>query len=238
MATFVAVHGAWSAGWAWHRLHAPMTKRGHRLLTPTCTGLGERSHLLHPLIDLRTHIEDVCQVLEYEDLEDVILIGHSYGGMVVTGVADRMADRLRQLIYLDALLPMHGESVLDLLPPAHVESIRTQVAEQGHGWLIPAPALPPDTPDEEVMRASTRRHAQPLRTFTEPLMLRHEPPVRKCAYIFCRRINPYDSFRRSAQRAKSSDGWIHLEMDASHNPHITCPDELAEVLDDLAGRAG
>src|SRR5262245_39180804 len=113
MAMFVVAHGAWSAGWAWKKMHALLSKAGHRLVTPTYTGLGERAHLAHRDIDLETHILDVLSVPRCEDLEGVILIGHSYGGMVATGVADRAGDRIAALVYLDAFAPRDGESSFD-----------------------------------------------------------------------------------------------------------------------------
>ena len=115
--TFLVCHGAWSAGWAWKKMHPLMQAAGHRLVTPSYTGLGERVHLANASIDLDTHIEDVLNVIKYEDLRDIVLIGHSYGGMVATGVADRARARIAQLIYLDAFAPRDGESVFDLQPP-------------------------------------------------------------------------------------------------------------------------
>src|SRR5215216_2513970 len=112
--TFLVCHGAWSAGWAWKKMHPLMQAAGHRLVTPTYTGLGERVHLAHPGIDLDAHIEDMLNVIKYEDLRDIVLIGHSYGGMVATGVADRARDKVRQLIYIDAFVPADGQSLLDL----------------------------------------------------------------------------------------------------------------------------
>ena len=103
--TFLVCHGAWSAGWAWKKMHPLMAASGHRLVTPTYTGLGERAHLANPSIDLETHIEDILNVIKYEDLRDIVLVGHSYGGMVATGVADRARDRVTQLIYVDAFVP-------------------------------------------------------------------------------------------------------------------------------------
>ena len=105
MATFVLVHGAWHGGWCWRDVRAILESNGHLVCTPTRTGVGERSHLLSPAIDLDTHILDVANVLEWEELSDVVLVGHSYGGNVITGVADRMKDRLRHVVYLDAHLP-------------------------------------------------------------------------------------------------------------------------------------
>ncbi len=103
--TFLVCHGAWSSGWAWKKMHPLMAAGGHRLVTPTYTGMGERAHLANPSIDLETHIQDVLNVIQYEDLQDVVLFGHSYGGMVATGVAARAGDRIAQLIYLDAFVP-------------------------------------------------------------------------------------------------------------------------------------
>src|SRR5258708_20593274 len=112
--TLLVCHGAWSAGWAWKKMHPLMQAAGHRLVTPSYTGLGERAHLAHPSIDLETHIQDTLNVIRYEDLRDVVLIGHSYGGMVATGVADRARDRVTQLIYIDAFVPRDGQSLFDL----------------------------------------------------------------------------------------------------------------------------
>src|ERR1700681_4921639 len=113
-ATFLVCHGAWSAGWAWKKMHPLMAARGHRLVTPSYTGLGERDHLASPSIDLETHIQDILNVIKYEDLRDIALIGHSYGGMVASGVADRARARVSRLIYLDAFVPRHSQAVYDL----------------------------------------------------------------------------------------------------------------------------
>ena len=114
MATYLLVHGAWHGGWCWRRVTDILRAEGHTVFTPTLTGLGERAHLARPEIDLETHISDVLGVLDAEELDDVILCGHSYGGMVITGVADRLPGRIKALVYLDAFVPEHGESVIDL----------------------------------------------------------------------------------------------------------------------------
>src|ERR1700733_6110284 len=129
---FLVCHGAWSAGWAWKKLHPLMRAAGHRLVTPTYTGLGERAHLANPSIDLETHITDVLNVIQYEDLRDIVLVGHSYGGMVATGVADRARDRIAQLIYIDAFVPRNGQSLLDINEPAR-ERMR-ELAKAGDGY--------------------------------------------------------------------------------------------------------
>ena len=133
MATLLVAHGAWSAGWAWKKMRPLLRARGHELFTPTHTGLGERSHQASPDIDLETHIADILGVLQFEDLKSVVLIGHSYGGMVATGVADRARECIAKLIYLDAHVPRDGESLFDLNPDRRLtmtEAARTN----GEGW--------------------------------------------------------------------------------------------------------
>src|SRR3982751_4799969 len=142
MGTSVLVcHGAWSAGWAWKKMHPLMNAAGHRLVTPTYTGVGERVHLANPSIDLETHIQDILNVIKYEDLRDIVLVGHSYGGMVATGVADRARDLISQLIYLDAFVPDQGQSLLDLNEPGRASGGCRQIRHRqtrrqptSHGW--------------------------------------------------------------------------------------------------------
>ena len=229
MALFVVAHGAWGAGWTWKKMHPLLGARGHRLLTPTYTGLGERSHLARPDIDLDTHIADILGVLEMEDLAAVNLIGHSYGGMVATGVADRARRRIAQLIYLDAFAPNDGDSLLDLVPPAE----RGQRAAGPDGWRIPPRAMPADTLPQDVAWCTPRRLPQPAKTFEQKLRLLNGPLTLPRHYIYCTRHPPDDRFRPFYERAKR-EGWGAYEIDASHNPHITCPQALTELLDRIA----
>lgn len=233
MATFVVAHGAWSAGWAWKKMRPLMAARGHTLFTPTHTGLGERAHLAHPDIDLESHIADIVAVLEYEDLHDVFLVGHSYGGMVATGVADRAPERLAALIYLDAFAPRDGESVFDILPPQTRDQRRTAAGDDG--WQIPPGPMPPDTPEGGREWAAPRRVPQPMKTFSQRLRLRHGEPTLPRHYIYCSRRPPDDRFRPFLDRAKI-EGWGTCEIDASHNPHITAPETLADLLGRIAQR--
>ena len=145
MATFLIAHGAWSAGWAWKKMRPLMRARGHEIFTPTYTGVGERVHLAHKDIDLETHIADVLGVLEAEDLRNVILVGHSYGGMVATGVADRASDRIARLVYLDAFAPRDGQSLLDLQTEDSRKRVYDGAKGAGDGWRIPPNPAPPDT---------------------------------------------------------------------------------------------
>jgi pimeloyl-ACP methyl ester carboxylesterase len=228
MALFVVAHGAWSAGWAWKKMHPLMHARGHRLVTPTYTGVGERAHLARPDIDLGTHIADILAVLEFEDLTQVNLIGHSYGGMVATGVADRARERVTQLIYLDAFAPDDGDSLYDLLPP-ETRAQRQAGASGGDGWRIPPGPMPPDTAPEDVAWCAPRRLPQPAKTFAQKLRLQNGSLTLPRHYIYCTRRPPDDRFRRFYERAKR-EGWSTHELDSSHNPHISCPDALADLL--------
>jgi pimeloyl-ACP methyl ester carboxylesterase len=230
MAIFVVAHGAWSAGWGWKKMHPLMAARGHRLITPTLTGLGERAHLARPDIDLETHVADIVGVLEFEDLSHVNLIGHSYGGMVATGVADRARARVARLIYVDAFVPNDGDSAFDLMPPA----IRAQ-RQAGDGWRIPPGPMPPDTPPQDVAWCMPRRLPQPVKTFEQKLALQGGALTLPRHYIYCQRHSPDDRFRPFYERAKR-EGWGAHEIDSSHNPHITCPQVLAELLDRIAAR--
>ena len=232
MAIFAVAHGAWSAGWAWKKMRPLLRARGHELFTPTHTGLGERAHLASPAIDLEAHIADIAAVLEFEDLREVILIGHSYGGMVATGVADRARERLARLVYVDAHVPRDGESLFDLNPgrqAAMVEAARND----GDGWKMPANPMPPDTPGTDQAWAMPRRMPQPLKTFEQKLRFRNGELTLPRHYIYCTRRPPDDRFRQFYDRAKR-DGWGHDEIDASHNPHITAPDALAALLHGIA----
>jgi len=225
MTTFLVAHGAWSAGWGWKKMHPLMAPRGHRLVTPTYTGLGERGHLANRDIDLDTHIADMLGVLIMEDLRDVTLIGHSYGGMVATGVADRARERIAKLIYLDAFAPQDGDSLFKLGGPEHEKVMRARAAD---GWKVSPNPMPPDTPAADKAWAEPRRLPQPIKTFAQKLKL-SAPLTLPRHYIYATRHPPGDIFRQFLERA-TREGWGHSEIDASHNPHITCPDALMDLL--------
>jgi pimeloyl-ACP methyl ester carboxylesterase len=232
MATIVLAHGAWSAAWAWKKMRPLFRSAGHEFFSPTYTGLGERAHLSNQEVDLTTHINDVAAVLEIEDLKDVTLLGHSYGGMVATGVADKARRRIGRIIYLDAFAPKDGESLFDLVGPQAAENMRGKAMGEGGGWRVPATAMPmpPDTAPEDVTWATPRRRSQPLKSFEQKIRLQSstEPPPRH--YIYAKKSGPGDVFRQFGERAKSEAGWKYYEIDASHNPHITCPQVLMTLL--------
>ncbi|CAN7210905.1 alpha/beta hydrolase [Phenylobacterium sp. LjRoot225] len=222
--TYLVCHGGWSAGWVWKKmrplLHRPPTSA---LYTPTYTGVGERAHLATPEVGLETHIRDVLGVIEAEELTDITLIAHSYGGMVATGVADRARDRVRRLIYLDAFVPEDGRSQFDLI---------SRKTGPDTPWLVPPRPIPPDTSEADARWLNAHRSPQPLASFTTPLHLSgKELPPR--AYIRCTRLPPDDPQKSSALKAKAN-GWPYVEIDTSHNPHVTAPELLASTLLRLA----
>jgi len=232
MATIVLAHGAWSAAWAWKKMRPLMRAAGHDFFSPTYTGLGERDHLARPEIDLSTHIQDILSVLEFEDLRDVTLLGHSYGGMVATGVADKVADRIARVVYIDAFAPRDGQSLFDLVGPKAEGNMRAGAQKDGDGWKLPLNPMPPDTAPEDAAWAVPRRRPQPIKTFEQKITLQspYAPPRH---YIYAKKNGPGDVFRQFGDRAKSEAGWKYYEIDASHNPHITCPDVLMALLTEI-----
>jgi pimeloyl-ACP methyl ester carboxylesterase len=232
VATFLIAHGAWSSGWAWKKMRPLLRAAGHEIFTPSYTGLGERSHLATPDVSLETHIQDIVNVLFYEDLTDVILLGHSYGGMVATGVADRASERIRSVVYLDAFVPKDGQSLNDLTARPHdaPSGAPTGGPPPADGWLVPP--MPPsrDASPEDLAWVTARRGPQPYKTFSEPIRLTGAVDRLPRVYIKCTRINPGDVFEQFAARARSEANWQYEEIDATHSPAITAPDALAEIL--------
>ncbi len=236
MASVVLAHGAWSAAWAWKKMRPLLRAAGHEFFSPTYTGLGQRAHLARPEVDLDTHIQDVLATLEFEDLTDVTLLGHSYGGMVATGVADKAQGRIARIVYIDAFAPKDGQSLFDLVGPKAEANMRLGAAKDGDGWRLPINAMPPDTAPEDVAWASPRRRPQPIKTFEQKIRLesKEAPPPRY--YIYARKNGPGDVFRQFGERAKSETGWSYYDIDASHNPHITCPDVLMKLLAEIMAK--
>ncbi|MEM6743851.1 MAG: alpha/beta hydrolase [Pseudomonadota bacterium] len=232
MAEIVLAHGAWSSAWAWRRMAPLMAAAGHRFWTPSLTGLGRRAHLASPQVDLETHIQDVLAVLETEDLRDAVLLGHSYGGMVATGVADRARDRIARLIYLDAIAPEDGESLFDAAGTEARAIFEARIAEDGEGWRIAPNPMPPDTSPEDLAWAAPRRALQPAETFRRKLRLRGGPLTLPIAYVYCMIAGLGDGFARFRDKALVR-GWETREIEASHNPHITCPEALMALLDEI-----
>jgi pimeloyl-ACP methyl ester carboxylesterase len=216
--TYVLVHGAWGGGWAWRDVESRLRARGHAVYRPTLTGLGERVHLANGTVGLETHITDVVNVIRFENLEDIVLMGHSYGGMVITGVADRVPERIRRLIYVDAMVPESGESVEKLAGPDGLRKMPTKDGAVVPAWLKPDQPLPHDVP-------------HPLKSFTDVLTLSN-PAAKTLPARYILTMDPgktTDGFSRYAERAKAR-GWTVVQMEADHNPQWSKPAELVELL--------
>jgi pimeloyl-ACP methyl ester carboxylesterase len=245
VATFVLVHPAWFGGWCWGRITAPLREQGHDVFTPTLTGLGERAHLAGPDVGLDTHVQDVAAVLELEQLEEVVLVGHSSSGIVITGVADRVPGRIASLVYLDAFVPEAGRSVLDLLPPGRRPALEELVETEGDGWALPRFAAPaweqfvPETWDvhdeADLSWVLPRLRPTPFRHFSDPLSLGNASASSfERIYVRCPGY-PHPGFDRYAENARSLRGWAAYELPANHLPFVTHPRELAELLGTIAG---
>src|SRR5580704_19363923 len=230
--TYVLVHGAWHGGWCWSKVASILRGRGHTVVTPTQTGLGERAHLLSKSIDLDLFVTDIVNVIKYEDLSDVVLVGHSFGGNAISGVADAMRERIRQLVYLDAVMLENGQSVFGQLPKDVVEA-RTKAAQETSGGLtIPAP--PPSafgiTDAAQTQFVQSRFTPHPFNTFVSPLKLTNKVgnglPT---TYIIC--ADPiYKPLEASRNWVKAA-GWKVIEIKSGHDAMVIAPDRLADLLD-------
>jgi pimeloyl-ACP methyl ester carboxylesterase len=229
MQTFVLVHGAWHGGWCWRRVSSRLEASGYRVMRPTLTGLGERSHLACRSVGLETHIEDVAAMLRYEDLRDVVLVGHSYAGMVITGVGSRELDRVGQLVYYDAFVPDPGQSALDLLPPHISQHFLESAAERGGGWLIPERPLDALGVRDPEARAwlAPKLVPHPLATYSDKLDFDQRVRQLPSSYISC--TDWAAVFAPHAEKARAL-GWPVREIPADHEALATAPDLLAEAL--------
>jgi pimeloyl-ACP methyl ester carboxylesterase len=228
LAIIALAHGAWSAAWAWKKVRPLMAAAGHQFFAPTYTGLGERAHLASQSNDLETHIQDVLGVLTYEDLREVVLIGHSYGGMVATGVADRARGRIARLIYLDAFVPANGQALIDLVPAGERQRLLDSV-KSGDGWRVTPNPTPPDTSPEDLEWIGKYRMPQSVRCFDQPLQLNAELTLPR-AYIHCTRYAEQKPFAQFAKRAQREAGWQVYDLDASHSPNVTAPTAFMDAL--------
>ena len=235
MATFVLVHGAWHGSWCWARVRRALLAQGHQVFTPTLTGVGERSHLLSRDIDLQVHVDDVANLIRWEQLDEVILCGHSYGGCVISGVAEALPDRIAALVYLDAFLLEDGESLHDLLPAEHRELQVSLADAHGDGWKvppIPAEVFNVNPLDRDwVDRQCT---PEPLATFQQKIRLTGAAArIARNHYIFASGWED-TPFRGSHERAKAR-GWTTSEVASGHDVMLDAPEALVAELLGVAG---
>jgi pimeloyl-ACP methyl ester carboxylesterase len=229
----VLVHGAWGGAWIWRRVLGPLRAAGHEVHAVTLTGDGERAHLRRPDIDLPTHVADVLGLIDAEELSDIVLVGHSYGGMVITGVADRLlardAGRLRQLVYVDAMVPVPGEGWGDAHPPAIVEARLAAARANDH-------ALPPPDPADFGLSGADRdwllrrQVAHPFAMYRVPLAF---DGARWAAvprmFIDCT-MPAYPTIDAMRQRVRQQPGWAIRTIATGHCPMVSAPDSLVTHL--------
>jgi pimeloyl-ACP methyl ester carboxylesterase len=218
--TFMIVHGASGGGWDWRTMDELLTARGHTVYRPTLTGLGEKMHLNNPEIDLTTHVTDIVNVILFEDLNEVVLVGHSYGGMVITGVMDRVPRRISHAVFLDAAVPGDGTSAMDLWPS--MTSDHDVVDGIVHfSWLDPTNPVPGDVP-------------QSLKTLTEPVSFNNpealQLPATFIAFIAEGQTAEARAAEQSWQNAKARDWTIHTLV-SDHNAQRSHPEELTALLE-------
>ncbi|MFD0663367.1 alpha/beta hydrolase [Thermocatellispora tengchongensis] len=227
------IHGAWHGGWAWQRVVPSLRAAGHEVHTPTLTGLSDRAHLLTPSVGLSTHVQDIVALIEAYDLRDVVLVGHSYAGQVVTGVAERIPGRAGKRVYLDAFVGDDGDAAIDLLPETVAGHYRESVAGPGFGWLIPVRSLSVLGVSEEADLAwlTPRLTPHPWLAYTEPLRLAGRAESVPAAFIEC--TGWMRVFRPHAERAEAR-GWPVHHLATGHEAMVTAPKELADVLLALA----
>jgi pimeloyl-ACP methyl ester carboxylesterase len=241
---FVLVHGAWHGGWCWRDVKVLLEVAGHKVFTPTLTGLGERAHLREPAPNLTMHIQDVMGLIEAEELTDIVLVGHSYGGMVITGVADRIKSRLRHVVYLDAALPSNGQTMITQNPAVATQAAVEQTVAglktltTDGVWMAPLPAIAfgiPATQTEALAWVGRRLTPHPLPTWTEALALSNNGSEGLSrTYVLCNNpILPQTAFPAHAARIRAGQagaGWRVIELATGHDAMVSLPQQTADLF--------
>jgi pimeloyl-ACP methyl ester carboxylesterase len=234
--TFVLVHGGWRGGWCWCRVAERLRRRGHTVFTPTLTGLGERSHLLDERILLETHARDIANVLEWEGLTDVVLVGHSYGGCVISAVAESSAPAISSIVFLDAFVPEHRQSVADLASQAVRQAIDA-ASSRGEMSLPPPPAAALNVNEADRAWVDAKCTPQPLATLTDQIILTgaRERIARKAFIRATIRATGYPSasFEAAYSRTSANPAWRTFEIPSGHDAMIDMPDRVVDILLDL-----
>jgi pimeloyl-ACP methyl ester carboxylesterase len=234
ISTFVLVHGAWHGGWCWRRVADLLAAHGHRVFTPTLTGLGERAHLLSPSVGLDTHITDIVNVFRFERLTNVVLAGHSYAGTVVSGVAEEVAERISSIVFLDAFLPADGESARDCWPPEMRKRRDLEAAASGGVSIPPPPAAFFKVNENDQALVNSLMVPHPYKTFTDKSRYSGaRERIAKKTYAFSPLYNaPY--FRANYERLKSNPAWNALEIPCGHDMMLDMPERTADILEGAA----
>ena len=230
MATFVLVHGAWHGGWCWQRVAKQLINQGHEVFTPSLTGLGDRAHLLRPEINLSTHLDDIAYLLRSYDLADVVLCGHSYGGFVITGVADRSPNSVRSLVYLDALIPKDGQCMFDTIPQQFVDVLAAGAAD-GDGFSVPpmtGEQFAVNAADIAWMNEKCTNH--PIGCFTERIKLtKAYQNISSRTYVLASGFD-HPSTKAHYSALEPDETWRTLVMTGGHDLMIDNPGGVANIL--------
>jgi pimeloyl-ACP methyl ester carboxylesterase len=244
MATFVLVHGAWHGGWCWQKVIPFLDAAGHAVYAPTLAGLAERVSELSPDVGLDTHIQNIAGLLEEKDLHGVILVGHSYGGMVITGVLDQVPERIAHLIYLDTFVPRDGESMAGAVPLLRYV-LRRQARVRGDGWKVDPLGTYGVTTEPDRSWLHSKLTPQSLKTFEQPLHLKNPAivPTKPRTHIYCTSGGFFSSFMQHLQVYRAIPhlegrralpprevGWHLRQLPTGHDAMITMPRELADLL--------
>ena len=231
--TFVLVHGAWHGGWCWRRVTDRLVRQGHRVFTPTLTGLGERAHLLNPAIDLDTHIADVVNLIRYEGLSDIVLVGHSYAGFVISGVVEQVEAAIASFVFLDAFVPQDGDSMASIGTEMTRNAIQA-AANRGDTTLPPRPAefFHVNPADRAWVDRLCGPH--PIGTFVQPVKLAGaRERTRKKSYIRAAAY-PNPVFDAHAATLKARPGWRVYDVPCGHDVMVDMPERLTEILLEVA----
>ncbi len=234
MTAIVLVHGAWHGGWCWRRVAQRLQAAGHEVYAPSLTGLGDRAHLLSPSISLTTHITDIVNIISSRDLENVVLCGHSYGGLVISAVADQLPERVAALVYLDALVPEHGQSMFDTIPVAIADGFRAQAAA-GDGFSVPpmtAAQFNVYRADVDLMNSKCTPH--PLASFAEPVQLTAQIPSRvRRLYVLAEGFE-HPGTQAAYARVSGLREWQTQTMSGGHDLMLDNPSAVTQVLLDCS----
>jgi pimeloyl-ACP methyl ester carboxylesterase len=231
--TFVLVHGAWHGGWCWRRVADLLEKKGHKVFTPTMTGLGERSHLLDAKVNLATHVTDIVNVIKWENLNDVVLVGHSYGGAVISGVAEQAREAIGSIVFLDAVVPESGDSLFTKASQTTRDAI-TAVQQKGETSMKPIPAAFFRVNEKDRAWIDAMCTPQPLATFTDKIAVTGaREKIAKKAYI---RAKGYPSvpFDAMQEKYKADTAWRSYELPCGHDAMVDMPDRVTEILVEVA----
>jgi pimeloyl-ACP methyl ester carboxylesterase len=227
---FVLIHGAWHGGWCWRTVASALRRAGHVVFAPSLTGLGERAHLADRAVNLDTHIQDVLGLLEMEDLTDVVLVGHSYGGMVVTGAANRVPERIKRLVYLDAFIPEDGKRLLDYVVPERAARMREEGERTGAVTPPPLSLWGIEKP-EHVAFVKPREVKHPYGTMAQPIRLRRSDTFERLPRTFVYCSSPATgSFDQFAARFRNDPAWRFHELPTGHDAMILMPERVVEIL--------